>query len=63
MEISSFWREIQLSLERAGETYGEFVSLTWIGSYSIYNMVGLFVLPYEFLILSSRLLAGDCRNW
>ena len=24
MEIQSFWREIQLNLERAGETNGEF---------------------------------------
>ena len=28
LEISSFWREIQLNLERAGETNGEFVSHT-----------------------------------
>ena len=28
LEISSFWRVIQLNLERAGETNGEFVSHT-----------------------------------
>ena len=28
LEISSFWREIQLNMERAGETNGEFVSHT-----------------------------------
>ena len=28
LEISSFWREIQLNLERAGETNGEFVTHT-----------------------------------
>ena len=28
LEFSSFWREIQLNLERAGETNGEFVTHT-----------------------------------
>ena len=30
LEISTFWREIQLNLERAGETNGEFETHTML---------------------------------
>ena len=47
MEFSSFWREIQLNLERAGETNGEFVTHTIRLGYAV------MLIWREFLEISS----------